>query len=72
MNPQDMKDADAHADLRTLIEAAKIHSDKKRHGAAMKAHKQLSQHLAAVATQQPIPDPSQSNPGMTPTNVGGM
>lgn len=46
-----MKDMDAHADLRTLIEAAKIHADKGRHKAAMAKHKEMQAALNAVAAQ---------------------
>ena len=58
-------DYQAHSDLRTLIEAHKIHKDKTRHGAAMKKHKEMLAALQAIAAQQqqqqqqPQPAPDQ-------------
>jgi hypothetical protein len=54
MNAQ-MAEHQAHGDLHTLIEAEKIKKDKKRHGAAMKKHKEMLSNLKAV-TQQPNPE----------------
>lgn len=42
------KDYQAECDLRTLIDAEKIKKDKKRHAAAMAAHKKAMADMKAV------------------------
>ena len=71
----DADDMQAHADLHTLINAAKIHKDKKRHGNAMKKHKEMMAALQAVAAnaqQQQAPDQGGGAPAApAPTANGG-
>lgn len=77
--PMNENDWQAHSDLRTLIEAHKIKSDKKRHGAAMNKHKEalaenvkMAQALQAVK-QTPADEqtPAAGSPGGLTAN-GGM
>ena len=76
------KDMQAHMDLRTLLEAAKIRGDKSRHSAAMKKHQEMQAAMQQVAAQaqqqpqgQPQPDPNAggapAQPSGGPTANGG-
>ena len=61
--PDDMQ---AHADLHTLISAAKIRAHKPRHKAAMAKHAEMMaamQQVAAQAQQPPQGAPDQGAPG---------
>jgi hypothetical protein len=66
----EMDHMQAHGDLRTLIEAARIHADKKRHKAAMMKHQEMQAAMNAVqqnaAQPQPAPDPNMSPQDMPP------
>jgi len=64
-------DMQAHADLHTLINAAKIHADKPRHKAAMKKHAEMQQALQAVAQQAQQQPPQGAGPGAPVPPPGG-
>jgi len=51
--PQYIKNWSSEDDLRTLINEKKIRSDRKRLGAAMEKHKQLSYELGTTAKPGP-------------------
>lgn len=71
---KEMQDWDAHADLRTLIEAAKIHKDKPRHKRAMSKHQEMMaalQHIAQQAQQGQQPAGPEGAPPAGLTANGG-
>ena len=69
----DADDMQAHADLHTLIQHAKIHADPKRLKRAMAKHKEQQAMLAAVAANAQaqagpaggVPGAPQPAPGLT-------
>ena len=71
----DADDMQAHADLHTLIQHAKIHSDPKRLKRAMAKHKEQQAMLAAVAAnaqaQQGNAGGAPAAPAPGPTANGG-
>ena len=67
----DADDMQAHADLHTLIQHAKIKADPKRHKRAMDKHKEQQALLAAVAANaQAQQGPAGGAPGVPPAPSG--
>ena len=53
MNAMEDKKYQAESDMRTLVEAAKIKSDKSRHDAAMKMAREQRKALADISNEKP-------------------
>ena len=72
VNPGIDQDAQAHSDLRTMVEHAKIHADKPRLQRAMAKHKEMLAALQqAAAASQAMQAAPAGAPGAQPTGAPG-